>query len=114
MERKPPPTRRLHTIERLQAWSILGYYPLEHVYYLLTHSLIPEKLSLPSVATKLRVADQKAGEDKVTLNAGGISRLSTRFWAVYVFLQLLHLSEDRKLLKARERALSTSKVCRTA
>lgn len=33
IERNRPPTRRLLTLERLQGWSMLAYYPLEHLYY---------------------------------------------------------------------------------
>ncbi|KAJ3538786.1 hypothetical protein NM688_g6470 [Phlebia brevispora] len=109
LERKPPPTRKLHTIERLQGWSMLLYYPMEHVYWLLVHSIIPSTLSLPSLASKLRPSALKS-ERKINLDAGVISRVSTRFWAVYVVLQFLHLSEDSRLLRKRERAVNKSKA----
>jgi hypothetical protein len=83
LERSHPPTRRLLTIERLQGWAMLGYYPLEHIYYLGASKIIP-------VSPK-------------TLNK--LSLWSCRFWAVYVILQFSHLSEDRRLLANREQAV---------
>ncbi|EJD49543.1 hypothetical protein AURDEDRAFT_112419 [Auricularia subglabra TFB-10046 SS5] len=85
LEKSHPPTRALLTIERLQGWSMIAYYPLEHIYYLAAHKMLPWKL--PSR----------------TLNK--ISLWSTRFWAAYVLLQFLHLREDWKLIKLAERAL---------
>jgi len=110
LERNPPPTRKLLTIERLQGWSMLAYYPLEHLYYLLAHSIIPPQIPLPSVSRLWPSSTGEAKQESIHLNAGIISRVSTRLWAVYVFLQLLHLQEDRRLLKAKERALSRSKT----
>lgn len=89
---------------------MLCYYPLEHIYWLLTHSIIPQTFSLPTVISKLR-SSAKGPSDTVTLDAGLISRLSTRFWAAYIFLQFLHLREDRRLLKMHEREMNKSKVC---
>lgn len=87
LERTPPPTKYLQTIERLQGLSMLIYYPLEHIYYLASHSVLPPRLS-PSLATNNKIAIW-----------------SCRAWAVYVVLQFFHLKEDWKLLKLRERAL---------
>lgn len=64
LEKSHPPTRALLTIERLQGWSMLAYYPLEHVYFLASHKMLPWKLS------------------SRTLNK--ISLWSCRFWAAYV------------------------------
>jgi len=89
LERSQPPTRNLLTIERLQAWSMLAYYPLEHVYWLASHSLLP--WNIPA-----RTLDK-------------ISRWSCRFWAAYVILQFLHLREDALLIAARERTLRQDK-----
>ncbi|KAH0833055.1 hypothetical protein J3R83DRAFT_12046 [Lanmaoa asiatica] len=50
MEKNPPPTRTLLTIERLQGWSMLAYYPLEHLYYLRAHNLSSGYHSLFHVA----------------------------------------------------------------
>lgn len=87
LERTPPPTKYLQTVERLQGLSMLIYYPLEHIYYLASHSVLPPRLS-PSAATNNKIAIW-----------------SCRAWAAYVFLQFFHLKEDWKLLKLRERAL---------
>ncbi|KAL4249700.1 hypothetical protein ABKN59_006140 [Abortiporus biennis] len=106
LERNPPPTRKLLTIERLQGWSMLAYYPLEHLYYLLAHSIVPSQISRPS----LLPFKKSEPSEPLNLDAGVISRVSTRFWALYVVLQLAHLREDRKLLKVRERAVSKSKA----
>ncbi len=84
----PPPTRRLLTIERLQGWSMLAYYPLEHLYYMCSHSILK---SLPGQAP---------------LDPTSLGLWSTRFWAAYVLLQFAHLKEDHKLFKKRQAALS--------
>ena len=80
---------------------MLAYYPLEHLYYLLTHSIIPNKLPVPSLS----------GGKGIPLDAGKLGIWSTRFWAAYVVLQLAHLQEDNKLLGMRERTLGKSKAC---
>lgn len=110
LERNPPPTRRLHTIERLQGWSMLCYYPLEHLYYLVSHSIIPPQLPRPSIFSALSSKVSESKDSTINLNTGVLSRLSVRFWALYVFLQFAHLREDSKLLKQRERVLGKSKV----
>ncbi|KAJ7052555.1 hypothetical protein C8F01DRAFT_1170399, partial [Mycena amicta] len=98
LERSQQPTRNLLTIERLQGWSMLGYYPLEHLYYLRTHDIIPT--SLPSPAFLL---DPTA--KPIPLDSAILSRWSCRFWASYVVLQFAHLREDRKLLQLQQRTL---------
>jgi len=85
LERSQPPSRALQTIERLQGWSMLAYYPLEHLYYLASKNVLPFKLQKRTLAR--------------------ISIWSCRFWAAYVLLQFLHLREDIKLLASREKAL---------
>jgi hypothetical protein len=87
LERAPPPTRRLHTIERTQGWSMLFFFPLQHLSFLRTNDLIPS--TLPPRITNDRT----------------LSLWSTRFWMAYVVLQLAHLREDRTLLVKRQRAL---------
>jgi hypothetical protein len=62
---------------------MLLYYPFEHLYYLASKEIIP--------LSKARI-------NKYSL-------WSCRAWAVYVCLQFLHLKEDWKLLKRREKAL---------
>ncbi|KAG5649962.1 hypothetical protein H0H81_001309 [Sphagnurus paluster] len=101
LERNPQPTRRLLTIERLQGWSMLAYYPLEHLSYLLSHGLIPA--SIPAIPYL------SSSSKRIKLDANSLGIWSTRFWALYVILQLGHLCEDRKLLQARERNLRKAK-----
>ncbi|KAF5373879.1 hypothetical protein D9758_000634 [Tetrapyrgos nigripes] len=85
LERNPHPTKDMLHIERIQAWSMMGFYPLEHLSYLVSHDIIPSQLS------------------SLSLNAGTLGMWSARFWATYVILQIVHLREDRKLLQARTR-----------
>lgn len=103
LERTPPPTRNLHTIERIQGWAMLGYYPLEHVSYLRSHDLIPATVPLPSPYFSNTAKP-------ININAGKLGMWSCRFWALYVFMQFAHLREDRKLLLQRERSLKKGKT----
>ena len=102
LERTPPATRNLLTIERLQGWSMLLYYPLEHLSYLGSHGIIPSSITLPIT---LLPSKQK----KVTLDPIVLSRWSCRFWATYVLLQFFHLFEDRKLLLQRRASMRRAK-----
>ena len=63
---------------------MIAYYPLEHLYYFGSQGILP--------ISKERI--------------GKYSLWSCRAWALYVFLQFLHLKEDWKLLKMRERAIT--------
>lgn len=130
LERSPPPTRRLLTIERAQGWSMLAYYPMEHLYYLLSHEIIPSSISLPflgsspsspssplpSTTASLKPSAAAPSEGPsasprtLSLDSTALSLWSTRFWALYVVLQFAHLREDRALLLRRERVLSKEKV----
>ncbi|GAA95316.1 uncharacterized protein L969DRAFT_44932 [Mixia osmundae IAM 14324] len=80
---KSPTSARLHTIERLQGYSMLLYYPLEHTYYLAAHKII--KMSTE------------------TMNKIGL--WSCRFWLVYVVLQLSHLYEESRILTRQVKAI---------
>jgi len=102
MERNPPPTRTLHTIERLQGWSMLGFYPLEHLYYLRVHDLIPTSIPAFSVILGRR-------SKRISLDAGKLILWSCRCWLLYVVLQFAHLREDRKLLLTRQKNLKKGK-----
>jgi len=62
---------------------MLVYYPLEHVYYLAGHSILP-------------LSPTKQAQ---------YAMWSCRAWAVYVVLQLVHMKEDWNLIKGRERAI---------
>jgi len=102
LERNPPATRKLLTIERLQGWAMLAYYPLEHLYYLGSHGIIPSSISSP-----LSLFSSK--KKKISLNPNTLALWSCRFWAIYVFLHFAHLLEDRKLLKQRHSSIRKAK-----
>ncbi|KAJ7659916.1 hypothetical protein B0H17DRAFT_1095674 [Mycena rosella] len=102
LERTPQPTRNLLTIERLQGWSMLGYYPLEHLCYLRIHDVIPA--TVPSPASVLDPAAKP-----LALEPQSLALWSCRCWASYVILQFAHLREDRKLLQLQQRTLRKSK-----
>ena len=102
LERSPPATRNLLTIERLQGWSMLAYYPLEHVYYLASHGIIPTVFTSP-----LSLFTSK--KRKLSLDLSTFGLWSCRCWAVYVVLHFAHLLEDRKLLKQRYNSLRKAK-----
>ncbi|KAF8492622.1 hypothetical protein F5888DRAFT_1806745 [Russula emetica] len=102
LERTPPPTRRLLTIERTQGWSMLAFYPLQHLSYFRKHDLIPPTLPLPA-----GLPSQSSGKPRrATINVAAVSLWSTRLWATYIVLQLAHLREDRTLLIKKQRALN--------
>ncbi|KAJ8084469.1 hypothetical protein PM082_003239 [Marasmius tenuissimus] len=102
LERNPQPTRKLLNIERFQGWSMLGFYPLEHLSFLRSQDVLPPKISVsaPPLTTKPEI---------ITINAGELSLWSCRCWATYVVLQFAHLREERKLIQARQRDLRKGK-----
>jgi len=102
LERSPRPTRRLLTIERLQGWSMLAYYPLEHLSYLCSHGIVP--LTVPTISSLFSSTPKY-----MTLNPNVLSIWSCRFWALYVALQFSHLREDKKLLQQQQRTLRKGK-----
>lgn len=87
IERNPRSSRLLQTIERLQGFTMLIYYPLEHIYYFASHGILPSGFT-PSSKLNNKIAIW-----------------SCRAWAAYVFLQFLHLGEDWRLLKLQEGSL---------
>lgn len=109
LERRQCTTRGLRTIERLQAWSILLYWPLEHITYLLGHGLMPAELSLASSVT----ASKPRGA-MIKLDAGKLTRASMGLWGLYLGLQLINLYNDSKQVSAQERLLNKSKAISTA
>lgn len=81
---------------------MLAYYPLEHVYYLGSHGIIPTVIMSPfSLFTSKK--------RKLSLDFNALGLWSCRFWAVYVALHFAHLLEDRKLLKQRYNFLRKAK-----
>jgi hypothetical protein len=101
LERAHPPTRRLLTIERTQGWTMLAFYPLQHLSYFRKHDLVPTALPLPP-----GLPSSSGKPRQVTVNPAAVSLWSSRLWATYVVLQLAHLREDRALLIKKRRALS--------
>ncbi|KAF8206531.1 hypothetical protein K438DRAFT_1817374 [Mycena galopus ATCC 62051] len=102
LERTQQPTRNLLTIERLQGWSMLGYYPFEHLCYLRIHDVIPATVASP--ASLLNPAAKP-----INLDTSVLSLWSCRCWASYVILQFAHLREDRELLRLQQRTLRKGK-----
>lgn len=103
LERTPPASRNLLTIERLQGWSMLFYYPLEHLSYLRYHGIISS--SIPSPLSLFSSKKKK----RINLDSDVLSRWSCRLWAGYVILQFFHLIEDRRLLKQRHSSIRKAK-----
>ena len=102
LERSPPATRNLLTIERLQGWSMLAHYPLEHICCLGSRGIIPTVFTSPfSLFTSKK--------RKFSLDLDTLRLYACRFWAAYVVLHFFHLLEDRKLLKQRYSSLRKTK-----
>jgi hypothetical protein len=94
LSKYPPATTKLATIERFQCYMMLAYYPLEHLFYLRVHDIIPPFIWVPW------------SWKPTLLHPGKLVKWSCRFLAVYLLLQFAHLNEDRKLLLKKERALT--------
>src|SRR4051794_27369402 len=81
IEHHPPVTPLLLHIERIQNFTMILYYPLEHIWWLAYHKVIA-------------MSDAQ-------MNNIGI--WSCRFWAAYVILQFWHLAIEWSLHKRRRR-----------
>lgn len=81
---------------------MLAYYPLEHIYYLGQHGIIPATITSPFSLFSSK-------KSKLTINFNKIALWSTRCWAAYVFLHFAHLYEDWKLLKLRHSSIRKAK-----
>jgi hypothetical protein len=81
---------------------MLAYYPLEHLYYLGSHGIIPSSMPSP-----LSVFSEK--KRRLALDFNKLGLWSCRFWAAYVVLHFAHLVEDRKLLKQRHSSIRKAK-----
>ncbi|SGZ11962.1 BQ5605_C028g10469 [Microbotryum silenes-dioicae] len=80
---KRPADGQLALINKLQAWSMLFYYPLEHYYYLAGKGVF----------------------DCPPARIGTIAMWACRFWASYVILQVLHIRREYQLLNQSRRKL---------
>ncbi|BGP41396.1 hypothetical protein JCM10449v2_005374 [Rhodotorula kratochvilovae] len=83
---RQPKDKQLLTLQRLQAWSMLLYYPLEHIYYLAGKGIF-------------KISPQRIGT---------IAIWSCRFWAAYVVLQIFHIRRSFQLLRASRSAILRS------
>ncbi|GAA5825059.1 hypothetical protein JCM11251_006080 [Rhodosporidiobolus azoricus] len=81
-----PADKQILLLEKLQAWSMLLYYPLEHIYYLAGKGVF--KISPKRITT--------------------IALWSCRFWAAYVVLQIFHIRRSFQLLHLERRSLQRS------
>ncbi|CAM0138043.1 hypothetical protein VKS41_001264 [Umbelopsis sp. WA50703] len=80
LEHNPSPSRLHLNIERVQNLSMVIYYPLEHIYWLASHNVIP-------------LAPQKT--DRIGI-------WSCRFWALWVVLEFGRIAEQYRLLRRKE------------
>ncbi|GAA5873717.1 hypothetical protein JCM16303_002565 [Sporobolomyces ruberrimus] len=81
-----PKDRQLLLIQRLQAWSMLLYYPLEHTYYLAGKGVF-------------NIKPQRIGQMAIW---------SCRFWAAYVVLQIFHIRRSFSLLSQEKQSILRS------
>jgi hypothetical protein len=81
---------------------MLAYYPLEHLYYLGSHGIIPSSIPSP-----FSIFSEK--KKNLALDFNKLGLWSCRFWAIYVVLHFAHLLEDRKLLKQRHSSIRKAK-----
>lgn len=87
IERTPPPTKLLLQIERIQAWSMVAYCPMEAIAYLGYHKVL-------NVSTDAQ---------------NWLWKHALRLWLLYIVLQFVHLVEDNRLLRLRAKALERSR-----
>ncbi|WFD39092.1 uncharacterized protein MJAP1_002063 [Malassezia japonica] len=87
IERTPPPTKLLLQIERIQAWSMVAYCPMEAIAYLGYHKVL-------NVSTDAQ---------------NWLWKHALRLWLLYIVLQFVHLIEDNRLLRLRTKALERSR-----
>ncbi|KAG2228584.1 hypothetical protein INT48_000004 [Thamnidium elegans] len=83
LEYNQPASKLSLTIERLQNWANIIYYPLEHIYWLGAHQVIP-------------ISEEKTNK---------IGMWSCRFWAAYVILEYGRLAEQYRNLRKKETGL---------
>ncbi|WFD41944.1 hypothetical protein MPSI1_000582 [Malassezia psittaci] len=87
LEKNPPPTRFLLQVERLQAWSMVAYCPMEAIAYLGYHKV-------------LNISAQRQG---------WLWKHALRLWLLYIVLQFVHIIEDNRILRSRAKALERSR-----
>ncbi|KAJ1902143.1 hypothetical protein LPJ66_000232 [Kickxella alabastrina] len=85
VEQFPAQTRALQRLDRIMNLSLVCYYPLEHIYWLGAHQIMPFS-------------------DKLVDLSG---YWSCRLWAVWVALQFVHLGEEYRLIRGRRQKTYT-------
>lgn len=85
VESNPPPSKLLLNINRMQNMANMCYYPMEHLYWLGKHEVIPMK----------KETTKKLYE------------WSCRLWTVYIVLQFWNIWEEWKLIKKRQNYVNT-------
>jgi hypothetical protein len=89
IEHNPPQTSQLLNIQRIQNFTMILYYPLEHIWWLAYHKVIT-------------MSDAQ-------MNKIGV--WSCRFWAAYVILQFYHLVIEWRLHKRQCRNIIKKVDC---
>ncbi|KAJ2006658.1 regulation of peroxisome size [Coemansia thaxteri] len=84
-EQFPAQTRLLKWLDRIMNTTLVCYYPLEHIYWLGAHQILPFS-------------------EKMVDFAG---YWSCRFWAVWVALQFVRLGEEYRLIKGKKQNIYT-------
>ncbi|KAJ2841317.1 hypothetical protein J3B02_005938, partial [Coemansia erecta] len=84
-EQFPAQTRVLQWLDRVMNLSLVCYYPLEHIYWLGAHRILPFSEKLVDFS----------------------GYWSCRFWAAWVALQFVHLGEEHRLIKGRKQKIYT-------
>ncbi|KAJ2725242.1 hypothetical protein GGI07_001375 [Coemansia sp. Benny D115] len=81
----PAQTRLLQWLDRIMNLTLVCYYPLEHIYWLGAHQIMPFSEKLVDFS----------------------GYWSCRFWAAWVALQFVHLGEEYRLIKDKKKSIYT-------
>ncbi|KAJ1856351.1 hypothetical protein LPJ73_002198 [Coemansia sp. RSA 2703] len=84
-EQFPAQTRLLQWLDRVMNLTLVCYYPLEHIYWLGAHQIIPFSEKLVDFS----------------------GYWSCRFWAVWVAMQFVRLGEEYRLIKGKKHKIYT-------
>ncbi|KAJ2789619.1 hypothetical protein GGI18_002295 [Coemansia linderi] len=84
-EQFPAKTRLLQWLDRIMNLTLVCYYPLEHIYWLGAHQILPFSENLIDIA----------------------GYWSCRFWAVWVAMQFVRLGEEYRLIQGKRREIYT-------
>ncbi|KAJ2493972.1 hypothetical protein IWW37_000050 [Coemansia sp. RSA 2050] len=84
-EQFPAKTRLLQWLDRIMNLTLVCYYPLEHIYWLGAHQILPFSENLVDIS----------------------GYWSCRFWAVWVAMQFVRLGEEYCLIQGKRREIYT-------